>query len=279
MSNKSKISILGLYKYDKHIFDKFNYPTAWNSDEQITFVYALLMECAELEVLFTDADFMGEALAVWSAKERPIWDKLYNTTTLKYNPIWNKDGTVTETRTLKGSHALTNAENNNVTSTKNATNHGESATNGSAKNSGNEDTSGNSASQSNGAVNQTDLHSVWGFNGGSDSDADKNVGTTSNTNSESGSNSQHTTNSGSESHEESNTTDSKYEDNGTETGHKDGSENGSHEETETYTRIEQGNIGVTTTQSMIVEEREVAKFNLTDYIIDSFKKRFCILVY
>ena len=40
-----------------------------------------------------------------------------------------------------------------------------------------------------------------------------------------------------------------------------------------------GNIGVTTTQQMIEEERRVVKFNITDYIIDSFKRRFCLLIY
>lgn len=40
-----------------------------------------------------------------------------------------------------------------------------------------------------------------------------------------------------------------------------------------------GNIGVTTTQSMIEEERKVVQFCIDDYIIDSFKKKFCILVY
>ena len=40
-----------------------------------------------------------------------------------------------------------------------------------------------------------------------------------------------------------------------------------------------GNIGVTTTQQMIEAEREVVKFNIVDYIIGSFKKRFCILIY
>ena len=42
---------------------------------------------------------------------------------------------------------------------------------------------------------------------------------------------------------------------------------------------EQGNIGVTTTQEMIRQEREVAQFNFIQYFIDEFKKRFCILVY
>ena len=40
-----------------------------------------------------------------------------------------------------------------------------------------------------------------------------------------------------------------------------------------------GNIGVTTTQQMIEEQRRVVQFNLTNYIIDEFKKRFCILIY
>lgn len=40
-----------------------------------------------------------------------------------------------------------------------------------------------------------------------------------------------------------------------------------------------GNIGVTTTQQMINEQREVVKFNISDYIIDSFKRRFCLLIY
>ena len=40
-----------------------------------------------------------------------------------------------------------------------------------------------------------------------------------------------------------------------------------------------GNIGVTTTQKLIREEREVDKFNLYDIIIEEFKVRFCVLVY
>lgn len=45
------------------------------------------------------------------------------------------------------------------------------------------------------------------------------------------------------------------------------------------TVYEFGNIGITTTQAMIQAERDLIKFNLYDYIIDSFKARFCILIY
>ena len=40
-----------------------------------------------------------------------------------------------------------------------------------------------------------------------------------------------------------------------------------------------GNIGVTTSQQMINQEREVALFNIYDSIVTDFKKRYCILVY
>lgn len=47
----------------------------------------------------------------------------------------------------------------------------------------------------------------------------------------------------------------------------------------TREHIEQGNIGVTTTQEMIRQERDIAAFNVMDLIIDDFKKRFCLLIY
>ena len=40
-----------------------------------------------------------------------------------------------------------------------------------------------------------------------------------------------------------------------------------------------GNIGVPTTQQMMQQERDIAKFNLYDIIAEEFKLRFCILVY
>ena len=56
-----------------------------------------------------------------------------------------------------------------------------------------------------------------------------------------------------------------------------GSSSGSWSETHTTRRT--GNIGVTSSQELIERERSVAQFNIYKYIVDSFKKRFCILVY
>lgn len=51
----------------------------------------LLAETAELEVIYPDAHFMQAMIGRWSAKELPVWDRLYKTTLLKYNPIENYD--------------------------------------------------------------------------------------------------------------------------------------------------------------------------------------------
>jgi hypothetical protein len=47
----------------------------------------------------------------------------------------------------------------------------------------------------------------------------------------------------------------------------------------TETETESGNIGVTTTQSMIEEQRKVVQFNFYDFICRQFKEQFCVMVY
>jgi hypothetical protein len=46
-----------------------------------------------------------------------------------------------------------------------------------------------------------------------------------------------------------------------------------------HERTEQGNIGLTSTQQLIKEEREVDQFNIYDYIINDFRQRFCLALY
>ena len=46
-----------------------------------------------------------------------------------------------------------------------------------------------------------------------------------------------------------------------------------------HERIEQGNIGITSTQDLISQERQIALFNVMDVIIKDFIKRFCLAIY
>lgn len=83
------LSILGLYNYDNSIFDNLVTPF----DDNDNLVQNILMECAELEILYPDADFMKFAIGAWSQKQLPIWNKLYNTEKLEYNPLENANRT------------------------------------------------------------------------------------------------------------------------------------------------------------------------------------------
>lgn len=44
-------------------------------------------------------------------------------------------------------------------------------------------------------------------------------------------------------------------------------------------RREYGNIGVMSTQTLIKEQREVVDFSVESYIVNSFKKKFCLTIY
>lgn len=100
---KSMFSLMGMYQYDNSILDNLVIPAALESKRSVI-KDNLLMESAELEVLFPDFAMLKYAIGVWSQKELPVWQELYDTTQYEYNPIWNKDGTFTEleTRDLLG---------------------------------------------------------------------------------------------------------------------------------------------------------------------------------
>lgn len=194
---------------DLTVWDNMVYPESWSEDDQETFRDNLKMELAEFELLYPSWPFMRDAIGSWSRKNKPVWEKLDATLHFEYNPIWNKDGTVTETRQLAGS----------------------------AANSGTDTTTY-------GRID-TDVNQVAAFNN----------------------------------------TAGAFEDRGKDTNTASGSDSIQHgqrvdtTDSGTITRLEQGNIGITTTQQMITEEREISGFNLMDYMIADFKSRFCLTIY
>lgn len=109
---KSMLSLLGMYEYDNTILDNLVLPEALEEKRSII-KDNLLLESAELEVLFPDFSMLKYAIGVWSQKELPVWQELYDTTQYEYNPIWNKDGTFTEleTRNLAGTSNNTETRN------------------------------------------------------------------------------------------------------------------------------------------------------------------------
>ena len=233
---RATLSMIGLYNWDPSIFDTMELPAGLDRDAVIS---AILLDSMDLEVLYPDPEYMKFALANYSKRRIDVWNKLYSTTKLEYNPIWNKDGMITETEEV--SRTGDTSGTSNTTKASSGKSNTTTATNGSS--------SGNS---------ETNTY-VFGFNESSGAQSgrttESGAGTSSGNSTENGTSSGNST------------------ENGT------SSENRRDNEKRTYTRSEQGNIGVTTTQQMIKEEREVDDFSIIDYIAKDILHKMCILVY
>lgn len=100
MARSAMLSILGLYLYDKTLFDGLQLPTARTDTltgvtteavDKDVLVDNLLLQLAELEVIYPDTEVMKEAISRWSATRVKEWDKLNLTLYLEWNPLYNYD--------------------------------------------------------------------------------------------------------------------------------------------------------------------------------------------
>ena len=201
----SLLTILGLYNYNDTIFDNMYIPEGLDKD---LLIKNLISELAEVEILYSNPDYMKYMIEAWSLKEAPTWDRIYKTSQLEYNPLYNVDATeyTKETRDLKGTEVGTNT--------------------GSAT----------------GTSNNT--HKVAGYNDNNLTQSDKDEGDSST----------------------SSTMNSNI--NRTDKG----------DIVTEHRRF--GNIGVTMSQQLVRAELELTpELNVYNYIIESFKARFCLLVY
>lgn len=222
------LSIMGMYNYDDTLFDGLQVPSGIDKQDIID---EILMQCAELEVLYPAPSIMKRAIEIWSNSNQIKWQKLYDTMTIEYNPIWNVDANIIDTEKISGSDDRTINRTNIGTDTE-------------TRNLLDKET-----------VDLTDTKAVKGFNETAWADAEKNTKGGTDTIAHSGTDTINR-------NETEKVT--------------DGNKNASERE---YTQRRTGNIGVTTTQQMLEAERQIADFNLIDIIVNSFKYRFCILVY
>lgn len=265
---RATIDLIGMYTYDKTLLDEMVIPQAIDKE---VLKDNLLMEAAELEVLYSDPNFLKMAIGAWSRKQLPVWMKLWDTTQYEYNPIWNKDGKVTETRDLHGTEDV----KDNLERVDNLTD--KLSREGSDTNTRNlNDTNiRNLKDKESRNLKDETLNSVYGFNSSTDAPADKseNTNTGTNTLEHTGTDKIEHTGTDTYEHKSTDTTDHTGRQDVDRTIDRDTSDTG------TITRVEQGNIGVTSTQSLILEQREVVKLNMMDVIIHDFINRFCLKIY
>lgn len=273
MPRKATLSVMGMYNYYDSLFDGFRIPANMEIEDQDVkqdIIDTICIESSGLEVLYPEPEVFKFAIEKWTNLNFKIWDELQATRLYEYNPIWNKDGTVTETETrdLSGSKTGTSLKNLQA-----ATSGSESTTGGGTRD---QTLDSETDTQTEGTADKTTTNSVKVFNQANAdawSDSDKSVedGDTTGT--------ENTVN-----HSESSET---WSETGSRTSSEQHGETITGSDTErstdtgtiTHERVEKGNIGVTTTQQMIKEQREVVTFATERYIIDSFIERFCLLIY
>ena len=121
---RATLSILGLYQYSPDVFDLLKLPDGVSLDSVRD---NILMELAELELLYPSGEFMKTAIGIWSSKQLPVWEKLYATTKLEYNPIHNYDRTEewTEKETGNRNESRTQSQESNGESSGTVQNSGE----------------------------------------------------------------------------------------------------------------------------------------------------------
>ena len=243
---RSRLDLLGIYNFDNTVLDLLELPEDENGNDVIdrdTLKDNLLMDTAEMEILYPDASFLKLAIGAWSKKQVPIWSELYASTQYEYNPIWNVDGTVVEERDLAGTDYRTD-------------DHTTERTHDDSMERTHDDTMERTHDDT-----LTTANDVYGYNSATAAPESKvtadHDGTITDT---------HT----------GTITDAHT---GTITDTDTGTINHDTTDTGSITTTRTGNIGVTSTQSLIKEQRDVVQFNIMDYIINDFKNRFCLLVY
>ena len=282
MGRSTTLSPLGLYNWDQTVFDLMQIPEALDKD---TLVDNLLAETAELEVLYPNPVVFKNLVGVWSAKQIDIWNRLYATTQYEYNPIenYNRYETGSDSGTGRTTHSGTDTTTDTTTHggtdrrTENITHGGSEteSTTSSVEEGGHDTTTGA----------DTKGHWIAGFNSqpsGTDDGLVKQTRDQDDANTrtdygktEDGTGSKTTNFGKTEALTETvNHGETISKQGGLTHGEQVATTNEGEHELHAH-----GNIGVTTTQKLIREQREIDLFNLYDIIIEDFKMRFCILVY
>lgn len=246
---RRELTLKGLYNSDNNLFNAMSFPEGVEKD---LFVDTLLYNYGEFPLVYTDGSYLRHMFGVWSRRNAYMISGLFKTTQFAYNPIFNKDGTVTETRTAHSTEAGVRTPDlkSETVSTGGYTDTSASTTTDAG-------TSEESAitRQQYAPANASTLETQSGASsetGGSTSGQSDYTGSTTRTM-------------------------DGLTDTSTTTGTDSSRVEGDTEET--LTRRESGNIGVTTTQEMIQAERDIVKYDFYLDICRLFAEEFCVMLH
>ena len=89
---RATLTILGLYNYDTSIFENLVLPDGVDEGEA---VMSIIMDNAELELMYPEPDTMKFLIGLWSTRMLPVWNRVLTAITTEYNPLENYNRTET----------------------------------------------------------------------------------------------------------------------------------------------------------------------------------------
>lgn len=226
------------------LVDNMDLPDGMDKDAMEMYI---LQYAGENEVRYTDSVILQKFVSIWFRANKKQFSRIWDTINAEYNPIENYDRHEVSERNTSGNETREdNAKSNS---------------------------SSNTSSSSSSTADGTDSGQESGTN-----NVDKFVSAFDSTSlqpreSEEGNDSRNTSGT---THSESSGTSS-----GESSGEQNVESNGKTDRTgnELYTNYTHGNIGVTTSQAMIKEERDIADFDIYYYIAMKFEDEFTIPIY
>ena len=288
MSRGERLSILGLYNYNPNIFNMMVFPDQMPTADQKIVKDNILFECADLELIYPSWDSMQIMIKLWSQMEKPVWDRIYKASKLEYNPIDNYNRTEKETISTDRTETHSGEDKTTASGTDSSTLSGtdsiESSGTDTRTNSYNKEEVTRIDTTEKSSGSDKTINSNTGYNGNQvfvHDESDLNHG-------------KQIRNSG-----ENSVADGGSETSSMQYGKKDSTTYGrtdtiTHGKTDTLTHGEKidhdeditrelhayGNIGVTTTQKMLGQEIDISpRLNIIKIMVQSFKERFCVLLY
>lgn len=236
----ASLSIFGLYEHNPAVFKNLTVPAQINKEDVIGEIIA---ECSDFALIYPDYDIMTMLIGIWSRNEHLIWQRLAESEEIEYNPIENYDRYEESNRSVvNNSRGSVKGNATSVQADEQKTDRTGTAV-GSTQN-GSTQTNGQTAYDSN-TFKDTSRAVVNGENSSQTMTGDTSKGSSVSTGA---------------------------------TERSDESENES-AGNESFNSHIHGNIGVTQAADMLERYREVSKFCTVDYIVNSFKNRFCVQVY
>lgn len=301
MSHIPRLTLIGMYEYDNTIFNRLTLPEGIDRN---VFIDTLLLKYGECPVIYPSVAFVKNAISIWSSKWFDAIRRMYEVLADGYNPLYNYDryeqytdtevktgetessGTASQTTSgTDGStteqvvtNALQDQRTDNTTHTYNVTESEETTTEGSETvTHGKVLTTEDTISAMNESTYQPDKKQTAAESGTTLTDTEG-TGETAHTKTgtETDTGTVTTTNTG--------TVTTRGTGSGTHSGTVTSTDGrtGSSEDNRTleHTAHLYGNIGVTTSQQMLIEELKLrGTYNLYDILADLFKEEFCLYIY